>query len=100
MSITHRRRSWEPRQLKETPEQRVFEWSAMDRRTLLRRIALAGVAIAGGSGERWSGGIVESALADENTKTPGSEFFPARRNERFRLDRPITDELAASRYNN
>ena len=30
----------------------------------------------------------------------GLEFFPAKRNEEFKLDRPLTDEMAAARYNN
>jgi sulfoxide reductase catalytic subunit YedY len=36
----------------------------------------------------------------KESKEEGSQYFPAKRNEAFKLDRPLTTEQAAARYNN
>jgi sulfoxide reductase catalytic subunit YedY len=60
---------------------------------------LAGGAAAIGAG--LAGGTAARALAQSKKKSESnSPYFPAKRNEEFKLDRPLTDEMAAARYNN
>ena len=80
-----RKRGWELPESAATNEA-VF-W---DRRRLAKAIA-AGPILAGGLGPL-------SALADE--PDPSAGRYPAKRNPRYTLDRPITDEKYSTTYNN
>jgi sulfoxide reductase catalytic subunit YedY len=97
-AFIHQPRPGRLRGLSETPEERVLAWAAIDRRTLFRAAIAAS---AGASGFGWWR-RVEAALAAVQDKQPqfGKEFFPAKRNDQFKLHRPITSEQAAGRYNN
>ena len=98
MASIHRRRPWQSRDLEETSEARFEEWSRLSRRGMLHSMLVGGAAIGLGLSGR-----VETAVAfaqDKKKKEAGSENFPAKRNEQFKMDRPLTDELAAARYNN
>jgi sulfoxide reductase catalytic subunit YedY len=98
MPFIHRRRTWRLADLRETPEAAFNQWSQLSRRAMLRAM-LAGGAAAIGAG--LAGGNDNLAFAQSTKKKEsGSEFFPAKRNEEFKLDRPLTDEHAAARYNN
>jgi sulfoxide reductase catalytic subunit YedY len=52
------------------------------------------------------GGGTDAVQADDPTRagsapaSPGSEFYPARRNPAYALDRPLTDEKVAAGFNN
>jgi len=75
------RRSWELRSLRETPER-----IALDRRKFL---ASASLALAAGT---------VPAFAEEPDPTAG--LYPAKRNENYKLDRPLTPEKSSTNYNN
>ena len=80
--FVHRRRGWEIPASETTPEA-VF---------LNRRQALGvGAGLIGG------GLISGSALAQGD---PTAGLYPAARNQRFTLDRPVTDEAVSSQFNN
>jgi sulfoxide reductase catalytic subunit YedY len=86
------KRGWQLPDSAATPEQ-VFH----DRRALLRAagfgIALAGIA---GSG---LGGLGARA-AETPRADPSAGLYPVERNPRYTLDRPLTDLMLASTYNN
>jgi sulfoxide reductase catalytic subunit YedY len=81
-----RRRGWEIRENVATPERLFF-----DRRALL---AGAGAATVGLS----PGLALAQRVAD--LPDPTKDLYPARRNETFTLDRPVTDEKINGNYNN
>src|ERR1051326_1345828 len=62
-----------------------------DRRRLLQGLAAGPILAATGLG----GGIAQAADAD-----PSAALYPAKRNERYHLDRPLTDEKYPTSYNN
>jgi methionine sulfoxide reductase catalytic subunit len=79
------KRSWEIPEAQATPEH-VF----LNRRVLLASgAAWLGVGLIGGTAPT-------VAQADDPTR----DLYPARRNETFRLDRPVTEERYAADYNN
>ncbi|HEV8033091.1 MAG TPA: protein-methionine-sulfoxide reductase catalytic subunit MsrP [Stellaceae bacterium] len=83
--LIRRKRGWE------LPESAATSEAAFrDRRRLIQGIA-AGPILAAGLGPL-------SALADE--ADPSAGLYPAKRDERYTLDRPITDEKASTTYNN
>ena len=79
-----RRRGWEIAESAATPEN-VF----MDRRNVLRGAALIG------AGSAFSGLSGHARAAEE-----AAGIFPAKRNEAYALDRPLTPENVSSKYNN
>ncbi len=89
--LIKRRRSWEIPEREATSES-VF-WN---RRTLIKAAALGGIAAA--TGVPLSGWLMGSGHADE--PDPSAGLYPAKRNEAFTLDRPLTDEKYATNYNN
>jgi sulfoxide reductase catalytic subunit YedY len=83
-----RRRGWELPERDATPEQ-VF----LDRRRFLAAGAAA-LALAPGAAHA-------QRMSDvANLPDPSASLYPARRNETFTLDRPITDEAINTTYNN
>jgi sulfoxide reductase catalytic subunit YedY len=86
--LVKRRRGWELRESEATPEA-VFR----DRRRLVQAMGMGAlIAAAGGAGE--------AARAAAAAADPSAGLYPAKRNERYTLDRPITDEQLATTYNN
>jgi sulfoxide reductase catalytic subunit YedY len=83
--LIRRKRGWEMRESEATPES-VFR----DRRRLMQAMGL-GALIAAASGER--------VLADM-PPDPSAGLYPAKRNPRYTLDRPITPEKLVTTYNN
>ena len=81
--LIKRRRGWEIAEREATPEA-VF----LNRRALL---AAAGFGVAGAL-------LPRGARADE--ADPSAALFPAKRNPRYAIDRPVTDEQVNLHYNN
>jgi sulfoxide reductase catalytic subunit YedY len=84
------------------PERQVTPEAAYwNRRAFLRAAGLAGAsALLGGGGCRAAGepGTVPGTVLDFPEEA--ARLFPARRNERYRPERPLTPEAAAATYNN
>lgn len=80
-----KKRSWELPESEATPEH-VY----LNRRTLLAGLAGGGALIGSNIG-------IRPAFAEED---PSAGLYPVTRNEAFKLDRPLTDEDVASKYNN
>ena len=80
-----KRRAWELPESAATPEH-VF----LNRRTFLAGLAGGGVLAGSGLGLR-------PAFAEED---PSAGLYPVQRNSAFQLDRPLTSEDVASKYNN
>jgi len=81
-----RRHKWDIPERLATPEHLFF-----DRRALLAAIGAAGLSLLPGS-----------ALAQRvnDLPDPTKDLYPAKRNEKFPLDRPITEEKINTTYNN
>ena len=81
-----RRRKWEMPERLATPEHLFF-----DRRALLASLSAAGLCLLPGS-----------ALAQRvsDLPDPTQDLYPAKHNEKFTLDRPVTEEKINSSYNN
>jgi methionine sulfoxide reductase catalytic subunit len=81
-----RRRKWEMPERLATPEHLFF-----DRRALLASLSAAGLCLLPGS-----------ALAQRvsDLPDPTNDLYPAKRNEKFTLDRPVTEEKINTSYNN
>jgi sulfoxide reductase catalytic subunit YedY len=89
--VIKRKRGWELPDAMATPET-VF-WN---RRTVLKAAGF-GIALAGvGAGALLTGADAEDAAVAD----PSAALYPVKRNESFTLDRPITPEEIATRYNN
>jgi sulfoxide reductase catalytic subunit YedY len=85
--LIKRKRGWEMRESEATPEA-LFH----DRRRIVQAMGFGAlIAAAGAPGE--------AALAT-TADDPSAVLYPAKRNERYTLDRPITDEKLSTTYNN
>ncbi len=82
------KRGWELPESAATPEA-VFA----DRRRLIKGIAAGSILLA--TGALGAGRARAEAPAD-----PSAKLYPVKRNEAYKLDRPITDEKLATSYNN
>ena len=72
------------------------ESAATDEALFLSRRSL----IAGGGAIALSGLAGHQALAQGADADPTADLYPAKRNDRFKLDRPVTEEKLAANYNN
>jgi sulfoxide reductase catalytic subunit YedY len=86
--LIKRKRGWEMRESEATPEA-VFH----DRRRIVAAMGLGALVAA-------TGGAGEAARAAAPAPDPSAGLYPAKRNERYTLDRPITDEKLSTTYNN
>ena len=88
-----RRRGWEMPESQATPEHLFF-----NRRAFLNVAARAGAA----AGAAATGLAPTLAVAQRVTDTPipTLDLYPGKRNEKYTLDRPITDEKINGNYNN
>src|ERR1700691_1570666 len=84
------RRGWEIPEREATSEA-VF----LDRRLLVQAMGLGALVAATGS---WATGAAHAADAPE--VDPSAGLYPVKRNDRYTLDRPITDEKLSTNYNN
>ncbi|MBI1202062.1 MAG: protein-methionine-sulfoxide reductase catalytic subunit MsrP [Rhodopseudomonas sp.] len=81
-----RRRGWEIPESQITPEHLAF-----DRRRFL---------IGGASALALSASLAPGAAHADDAPDPTANLYPAKRNETYKLDRPITDEKINAHYNN
>jgi sulfoxide reductase catalytic subunit YedY len=86
-----RKRGWEIPEREATPEA-IYN----DRRRLLQAMGLGAIGIAVTAGPLSS--LAEAAAAP--AADPSAGLYPAKRNDRFTLDRPVTDEKIVEHYNN
>jgi methionine sulfoxide reductase catalytic subunit len=86
-----RRRGWELPEREATPEHLFF-----DRRSFLQAAGTAAMALAPATALAPTAARAQR-IADLD---PTSDLYPAKRNEKFKLDRPITDETLNINYNN
>ncbi len=82
------RKGWEMRDSEATDEA-VFQ----NRRALLKGLAAGPILAAGAA-------LPLGAAAAESEADPSAHLYPAQKNMRYRLDRPVTDEVEATTYNN
>jgi sulfoxide reductase catalytic subunit YedY len=87
--LVRSRRGWDLPESRATPEA-VFQ----ARRDLLRGMGM-GALIAAGSGL-----VPGAAMAAAAAEDPSAGLYPVKRNDAYKLDRPITDEKLATTYNN
>ncbi|HXY98405.1 MAG TPA: protein-methionine-sulfoxide reductase catalytic subunit MsrP [Stellaceae bacterium] len=85
--LIRRKRGWELRESEATPEA-LFR----DRRRIVQAMGMGALVVAAAPS---SGVLAATPPAD-----PSAGLYPAKRNERYTLDRPITDEKLATTYNN
>ncbi|MCC7426076.1 MAG: protein-methionine-sulfoxide reductase catalytic subunit MsrP [Alphaproteobacteria bacterium] len=99
-----RRRGWEIPESRITPEAHF-----RNRRALLKAMGLGAGAIAGGGALVAGLGSMRTAEAQwrfgrgpapERAPDPTADLYPARRNERYTVDRALTPEREATTYNN
>ncbi len=88
--LTRVKRSWEMPESQATPES-IF----LDRRRLVKTLAAGPILAAGAAGALGLAPGTARAAGD-----PSASLYPVQRNLRYRLDRPVTDEKAATTYNN
>ena len=88
--LIKRRRGWEMAEREATPEA-VFR----DRRRLIKAAGLGSMLVAAGPLRQ---GLSAEACARCGDPTAG--LYPAKRNEAFTLDRPVTEERYSTTYNN
>jgi sulfoxide reductase catalytic subunit YedY len=86
-------RGWEKPE-REATDEALFR----DRRRLCKAIA-AGPILLGPAAALLAGARPATAAA-ETEADPTADLYPAKRNPRYRLDRPLTDEKLATTYNN
>jgi sulfoxide reductase catalytic subunit YedY len=86
--LVKRSRGWEIRESEATPESVFY-----DRRRVVKAMGFGALIAA-------AGGVGETALAAAPAADPSAGLYPVKRNERYTLDRPITDEKLATTYNN
>ena len=85
------RRGWELPEREAAPES-----GFLNRREFIKKLGLGSIAAAG----VLTGANRALAFSEQSKdKTPGS-LYPAKRNTKYVLDRPLTDEKLSTRYNN
>lgn len=93
MPFIGHRRAWDSPGLRATAEE-----AYLNRRSFLARLgagAVGAILVTSGCADRETVAAPPATLPAERTA-----FYPARRNDRFKLDRALTDERVAASYNN
>ncbi|EJW10402.1 Putative sulfite oxidase subunit YedY [Rhodovulum sp. PH10] len=98
-TFLHRRRPWDLPDSAATPEavfraRRALAPDPMTLDSLDRRAVLAG------AGAFAAAALVPGHARAEDTPDPSAALYPAKRNEKFVLDRPVTPEPINTHYNN
>ena len=87
-----RRRGWEIPETLLTPEHLAFN---------RRKFLIGGASAVAATGALMATSAQAQRVADvANLPDPTADLYPAKRNEKFTLDRPITDEKINAHYNN
>jgi sulfoxide reductase catalytic subunit YedY len=92
--LIKRRRGWELPEREATPEA-----AFVDRRALVKAMGMGALLAAAGGGADWMAGNAFAATP-KAAPDPSAGLYPVKRNERYVLDRPITDEKLSTTYNN
>ena len=85
------KRGWEIPESEATPESVFY-----NRRALLKAMGMGAILAAGSRQLRRS----PRRAADAAEPDPSAGLYPAKRNDTYTLDRPITDEKLSTNYNN
>jgi methionine sulfoxide reductase catalytic subunit len=85
------KRGWELRESEATPES-----AFLNRRALVKAMGLGAIVAGAGGGL----GAFDALAADNPAPDPSAGLYPAKRNELYVLDRPITDPKLSTTYNN
>lgn len=100
--VIRKRRGWEIPERLATPEE-VY----LNRRKFLQTIGVTGLGIAGAlvggnlqADNQATSQVSAPPLLGIPEPSPTAKLYPAKRNEKFTLDRPLTEEAVAGRYNN
>ena len=98
--LIKRRRSWEIAEREATPEEKF-----LNRRNLIKGAgsiaAVGAVSLLASCDEDSSNAMTSDEATDvSNLPDPTADLYPVMRNESFKLDRSLTEESVASRYNN
>ncbi len=91
--LIKRRRGWEIPEREATPEAAYF-----NRREVMGASVVAGAMLTSPASAQLFGSEPKADLT--RRPDPTDDLYPARRNERFTLDRPLTEEIVAASYNN
>jgi len=83
------KRGWEIPESEATPEA-----AFLNRRNLLKAMGMGSLAMAAGAA------LPGRAAFAEDAADPSAGLYPAKRDEKYTLDRPITDEKLVTHYNN
>jgi sulfoxide reductase catalytic subunit YedY len=83
------KRGWEIPESEATPEA-----AFLNRRNLLKAMGMGSLAAAAGAL------LPARAAFAEDAADPSAGLYPAKRDEKYTLDRPITDEKLVTHYNN
>jgi len=84
------KRGWEIPEAQATPEA-----AFLNRRDLVKAMGMGALAVAGSAALP-----VRAALAADAEADPSAGLYPAKRNDKYTLDRPLTDEKLSTTYNN
>jgi methionine sulfoxide reductase catalytic subunit len=93
--LIRKRRGWEIAESQVTPEN-IF----LDRRRLLKSAAAGSLLLGGGALLAACDETPAQAAQGAEGEDPSAGLYPVDRNERYTVDRPITDERLATTYNN
>jgi methionine sulfoxide reductase catalytic subunit len=94
--LIRRRRGWELPESAATPEH-----TYLDRRRLLRALGVGGAILAAPAALRMrTQNDAPTPEAAAPARDPSAALYPVARNDRYALDRPLTDEAFATSYNN
>jgi methionine sulfoxide reductase catalytic subunit len=94
--LIRRRRGWELPESAATPEH-----TYLDRPRLLRALGVGGAILAAPAALRMrTPNDAPTAEAAAPARDPSAALYPVARNDRYALDRPLTDEAFATSYNN
>jgi methionine sulfoxide reductase catalytic subunit len=86
--LIRKRRGWE------LPESAATDESVFRNRRLLLKGLAAGPMLAAGLGN------IAAALAADSDADPSAGLYPAKRDDKYKLDRPLTPEKYSTHYNN
>ncbi|MFQ5939658.1 MAG: protein-methionine-sulfoxide reductase catalytic subunit MsrP [Alphaproteobacteria bacterium] len=93
--LVKRKRGWELKESAATPD-RVFH----QRRALIKAVAAGPLVVAAAPLLATTACDGEEAVGATAGEDPSARLYPAQRNPRYRLDRPLTDRALATTYNN
>lgn len=95
MASIHTAKNWQIPERQATPED-----TYINRRKFVKQLGLAGAGLLATAGCGDAKGNAEVDASAQMEPTPTSDLYPATRNAKFALDRPLTEEGVAATHNN